>query len=399
MPYQHDERMGKPCKGFSLGQQFYTDPEIYRRELDRIFGTNWLFAGHVSQIPDAGDYFLFELDAESVIIVRDKSGAINALANVCRHRGSRICLEPAGSVKMLRCPYHAWAYDLEGELRAAANMGDDFNRDDYPLHTVNLEIISGLIFICLSDTPPDVKTAKANLEPALACFGIAELKIAAHKRYPIAANWKLAVENYHECYHCGPAHPEYAQLHTLKLADAEFEHHQAGMRQRMAGCGIVDTSFDFQDDKALPGQQGYALSRSALFEGIKTGSKTGEPLAPLLGRLSGYDGGASDLNIGPVSFFLIYSDHLMAYRFLPSGAQDCICEVFWFVRDDAVAGVDYDEDALTWLWDVTTKADEKIIVNNQKGVSSRHYQPGPFSQMEDWTQGFVDWYLAQMRND
>jgi phenylpropionate dioxygenase-like ring-hydroxylating dioxygenase large terminal subunit len=398
MPHQNGGPSGETRKGFSLEQNFYTDPEIYRRELAVLFGTNWIFAGHISQIPNPGDYFLFEIGADSIIIVRDKSGAINALANVCRHRGSRICLEPSGSVKLLRCPYHAWAYDLDGQLRAAANMGDDFEREDYPLHKINIEIISGLIFVCLSDTPPDLKTAKQNLDPALACFGIDDMKIAAHKSYPIAANWKLAVENYHECYHCGPAHPEYAQLHTLKLPGAEYDQHQAGMQTRMTACGVSDVEFDFQDNNALPGQQGYALSRSALFDGIKTGSKTGEPLAPLLGILTDYDGGASDLNIGPVSFFLIYSDHMMAYRFLPTGPQDCVCEVFWFVRGSAVEGTDYDLADLTWLWDVTTQADEKIILDNQKGVNSRHYQPGPFSEMENWTQGFVDWYLAQMRN-
>jgi len=382
----------------SLEQGFYTHEGLYKAELDRIFGSNWLFAGHVSQISKPGDYFLFEMDGESIIILRNKTGEIKAYANVCRHRGSRICLEPSGSVKLLRCPYHAWAYDLDGALVSASNMDERFDQADYSLQRVNLETIGGLVFICLSDNPPSLANAKTDLSPALKLYGIEGLKLAAQKSYPIAANWKLAVENYHECYHCGPAHPEYAQMHTLKLPDAEFEPLQQAMRDRFIACGITDYVFDFQDDKARPGEQGYAFSRSALFDGIKTGSKTGAPLAPLIGQLKDYDGGASDLNVGPVSFFLIYSDHVVAYRFIPTGVQSCRCDVMWFVRGDAAEGQDYDLGALTWLWDVTTQADETIILNNQKGINSRFYQPGPFSKMEHWTQGFINWYLQIMQN-
>ena len=385
--------------GFSLEQGFYTNPELYTAELEQIFASNWLFAGHVSQVDNPGDYFLFEMDGESVIVLRDKTGEIKAFANVCRHRGSRICLEPSGSLKLLRCPYHAWAYDLDGTLISASHMDEGFRQDDYALHSINLEILGGLIFVCLSDKPPSLTQAKADLTPVLELYGLADIKLAAQKSYPIAANWKLAVENYHECYHCGPAHPEYAQMHTLKLPDDAFEPLQTAMISRFEACGITHYVFDFQDNKARPGEQGYAFSRSALFEGYKTGSRDGAPLAPLLGQLKDYDGGASDLNIGPVSFFLIYSDHVMAYRFIPTGVKSCRCDVFWFVRSDAIDAQDYNRDELTWLWDVTTKADETIIEDNQKGIDSRFYKPGPFSQMEHWTQGFVDWYLQVMSNN
>jgi glycine betaine catabolism A len=96
--------------GFSLEQPFYNDPEIFRLDIERIFKSYWLYAGHVSRIPNRGDYFLFEIPGESLIIIRDQNLEIQALYNVCRHRGSLVCREPAGEVKGLVCPYHHWTY-------------------------------------------------------------------------------------------------------------------------------------------------------------------------------------------------------------------------------------------------------------------------------------------------
>jgi phenylpropionate dioxygenase-like ring-hydroxylating dioxygenase large terminal subunit len=381
----------------SLDQTFYSSPELYELELDTIFAKNWIFAGHVSQVSKKGDFFLFELDRESVIIVRDRDDKVQAFANVCRHRGSRICLEHSGSTKLFRCPYHAWAYDLDGQLKVASNMGEVFDKKPYGLHKIHLDIVGGFIFICLSEQPPSLAPAKKNLAPVLKIFGTTSLKRAAHKSYEIDANWKLALENYHECYHCGPAHPEYAQRHTLKLAGADYDKVQHTMRSRYQECGIHDAEFDFQDDKAKPGEQGYAYSRSAMFDDYKTGSQSGEALAPLLGLLKDFDFGASDLNIGPVSFFLIYSDHVVSFNFLPTGLQSCRCDIAWYVNDSAKAEEDYSLEDLTWLWDVTTKADKTIILNNQAGVNSKFYTPGPFSEMEQWTNGFLNWYLMQIK--
>ncbi|MDG1418294.1 MAG: aromatic ring-hydroxylating dioxygenase subunit alpha [Maricaulis sp.] len=383
--------------GHGLAQEFYTSPDLYDVEREAIFARNWIYAGHVSQIPNAGDYFLFEMDRESIILVRDRDGQIKAHANVCRHRGSRLCREHEGSAKIFRCPYHAWAYSLDGQLISANNMGSDFDLSQHALKPVQVSIISGLIFISLQASSPTIQPASKALTPILEAFGTSALKIAASESYNIAANWKLAIENYHECYHCGPAHPEYSQHHTLKLPSTEFDAQQTRMRDRWAECGVPDQAYDFQDDKAPIGAQGFAYSRSALFEGSVTGSQSGNALAPLLGRLTQYDRGASDINLGPVSFFLIYSDHMMTFRFLPTGLQSCRCDISWLVHADAQEGKDYSLSALTWLWDITTKADKTIILDNQAGINSRFYDPGPFSEMEQWTKRFIDWYLTQMR--
>ncbi|WP_417624028.1 SRPBCC family protein [Paremcibacter congregatus] len=100
-----------------------------------------------------------------------------------------------------------------------------------------------------------------------------------------------------------------------------------------------------------------------------------EPVVLFLGKITAYEGGASEFMVGPVYFFLLYNDHMVGYRFLPTSLESCRCDIFWFVHEDAQEGKDYDHENLTWLWGVTTRADKEIIVNNQKGVDSRFYTP------------------------
>lgn len=383
--------------GHSLAQRFYTDPEIYRIELDQIVLRNWIFAGHQSQVAEPGDFRVFNVAGESAIIVKGQDGRIRAFANVCRHRGSLVCLEQSGNVRRFECPYHAWVYNTEGELVGARDMGADFRKEEHGLHHVAIEILHGLMFISFSENPPSLEFAKRDLAEPMAMFDFENLKVAASKTYPIAANWKLSVENYQECYHCAPSHAEYAKMHTLMLDDKKIDRVQGHMLEKMPACGLKDIHLDFTDTEAPPGQQGYAYSRTAMFEGYKTGSRDGEPVAPLLGKLTGYDGGASDFTIGPMSFFLAYSDHVVGYVFTPVDHLNCKCEIYWMVRGDAVEGKDYDKEELVWLWDITTYADEEIIVNNWKGVQSRYYQPGPFSGMERLENRWVSWILHELR--
>ena len=382
--------------GWSLGQRFYTDPEIYQLELDQIVMRNWILAGHQSELAEVGDFKVVKVANESAIIVRGKNGKIHAFVNVCRHRGSLVCLDAAGNTRKFACPYHGWVYDSEGHLIAARNMPDDFNREEFSLNPVSLDLVGGLLFICFSEDPPSLEAAKRDLVEPMALFDFENLKVAAKKIYPISANWKLAIENYNECYHCGSAHPDYAKLHTLTLDDKKIERVQGHMKDKMVECGLIDIEIDCWNELPPEGQQCYHYSRTALFEGYKTGSRNGEPLAPLLGDLTGYDGGASDMCCGPFSFFLAYSDHVVAYVFTPRDLTHCQCEVYWLVRGDAEEGVDYNKEALMWLWDTTTGADEKIIVDNWKGVNSRFYQPGRFSKMEQWGQSWLDWLLREL---
>ena len=192
--------------GFSLSQNFYKNTDIYTSEIENIFHKHWLFAGHLSQIPKAGDFFTVEFDVESIIVVRTKTGHVKAHMNVCRHRGSQLCLETQGNKKLFTCPYHAWSYDLDGYLVAAREMPEDFKPNENDLHAVHVELIGGLIFICLADKPLSLSNLRRDLDPLLKLFGFDNLKLAEQKSYSILSNWKLAVENYQECYHCTPSH-------------------------------------------------------------------------------------------------------------------------------------------------------------------------------------------------
>lgn len=381
--------------GYSLSQKFYKNADIYTSEISNIFHKHWMFAGHLSQIPKAGDYFTVEFDVESIIIVRTKTGDVKAHMNVCRHRGSQVCLEKQGSKKLFTCPYHAWSYDLDGKLVAAREMPEDFNPVENGLHPVYVELIAGLIFISLAENPLSLSNMRKDLDPLLSLFGFDKLKLAKQKSYSIPSNWKLAVENYQECYHCTPSHKEFAQIHAMAGDLKTFAKQKAEFQARHIGSPKM-AEYNAYYDLAAPNQEGYQYDRNPLLPGNESGSLGGKALAPLLGELIEYDGGASELMIGPVMFFLIYDDHVVGYRFLPTSVDSCVCDIFWFVHDAAEEGVDYNLSDLTWLWDVTTTADKTIIVNNQKGVNSKFYTPGRLSNMESFQQSFLTWYVQSI---
>ena len=384
---------------WSLRQEFYKQADIYEREINKIYMDSWLFIGHDSEIPNKGDYFVYNLLSESVIVVRGQDHQIHGYMNVCRHRGSRICLENRGNMKRFTCPYHAWTYNLDGSLMTAKELDNGVKKEELGLHKCQVAVVEGLILLNFSDQPSSLDDLKDELTEPMKMFGFKDLKIAAHKNYPIDANWKLAVENYNECYHCAPAHPEYSQSHSQMLADEKrYDQAQQKMLASLSVCGMKNIEINVGYTNQISGQEQYAYWRYALFDGYVTGSKNGEPIAPLIGDIKQFNSGASDFSIGPVSFLLAYCDHVVSYVFTPTAHTTCQCDVYWMVRSNAVEGKDYDVENLTWLWDVTTKADERIVMNNQKGVNSRKYQPGPFTKKESTEKDFIRWYLALMQD-
>jgi Rieske 2Fe-2S family protein len=199
----------------SLTREFYSDPDIYERDIERIFLRSWLYAGHQSEIPAPGDWLLFDFAGESVIVARSQEGGVNAMLNVCRHRGSRICVENTGCSKRLICRYHGWTYDLDGRLVGASRMNEDFDKSGIALKRIHVEVLDGMIFVNFADKPSPFQPVRDGLADCLRPYDLGNARVAHRQNYPIAANWKLAVENYCECYHCGPAHPEYSRGHSL----------------------------------------------------------------------------------------------------------------------------------------------------------------------------------------
>ena len=393
------ELLNNQQEDWSLDQKFYKDTSIFDLEKHNIFYNSWIFIGHESQIPNKGDFFVYKLLDEEIIVLRNKENKVKAFFNVCRHRGSRVCLEEKGNTSRFSCPYHSWTYNLDGKLLAAKSLREGIDKSKLGLHPCNIESASGMLLINLSDNPQSLKNLKSDLKEPFEMFGFKDLKVAAHKNYPIASNWKLAVENYQECYHCAPAHPEYSLSHSLKIEDEPgFDEAQEKMMNNLESCGLKDIEVNKDFSNKDPDQEQYAYSRYALFDGYMTGSKDGKPLAPLLGNIKEFNQGCSDFNIGPVSYFLAYCDHIVGYIFTPTSQDQCQCDIYWLVNKDAEENKDYDKEKLMWLWDVTTYADETIIVNNQKGVNSIKYQSGPYTDKEQSTRRFIKWYLSELKS-
>ena len=381
----------------SLDQAFYTDNDIYQREIEEIYLKSWLYAGHLSEIPRIGDWFLFEMAGESVIIVRSSDTEVSALLNVCRHRGSKICLENRGCSKKLVCRYHGWSYSLDGRLHSAAHMPDDFDKSAIKLKKIHTEILEGMVFINFSEKPATFEPVREDLTDCLRPYRLDQAKVAHRQTWSINANWKLSVENYTECYHCAPSHPEYTRGHSLARPSARSTAMMEEVMSRAGACGLSEKAVSrvYLDEPGFG--SGYAYERYSMWRGHITGSEDGQPVAPLMGEIKDYDGGTTDFQVGPVTFALAYCDYVVIYRFTPVSLNRSECDITWLVNGDAEEGTDYDIARLTWLWDVTTVADKRIIEYNAEGVSSRYYEPGPYSKMEEFTWKFMSWYLQAIR--
>ena len=388
--------------GFAINPYFYRSHVTYEAELEHIVFKSWLYAGHISQVAKNGDYFLFDVGEDSIIISRDNKGQIGAMHNICRHRGARVCEEPSGNRKAFICPYHGWAYGNDGHLKSAREMDqlEGFKCEDYALKKVRFVVFQGMIFINCDPNAPDFIAPLENISRQLGAYDLENAKVAERKTYRINANWKLALENYLECYHCSSSHRQYAKLHTLEAPSEKVKPINQAMWARaeeLTGvAGIAEEYYGYYNDATAFGACSYT-SRYALYEGFKTGSRDGQPVAPLMGNMQGYDGGAGDFQMGPLTFMLNYPDHCVLYRFIPRNLTETDMEVVWYVNGDAVEGVDYEVEKVTWLWHHTSLEDEYIILRNNEGVNSRFFEPGPYHpEYEATLMEFISWYLKAL---
>jgi Rieske 2Fe-2S family protein len=390
--------IGRHAPGHALAREFYTEPQLFERDMERILLRHWFCAAHVSSVARPGDFLVIELGNESVIIVRTGQGDVKALVNVCRHRGSRVCTTPSGKAPAGRftCPYHAWSYDLDGRLVAAREMAEPFDRERHALKSLPVRVVEGLIFTTFAEQPLDFTSAEDALAKSARVHGWANARVAHREMYSIEANWKLAVENYMECYHCKPAHAEYSKRHVYARPAGQSEPLEQAGRRRAEALGIVIADIDQYGCAALPGSESVSVFRSALYDGVASATRDDRPAARLMGDFRGHDGNSTYFDIGPLSDFLAYADHGVIYRFIPRSARHTQMEVIWLVHEDAVAGRDYEVDRLTWLWQTTSEEDKKIVELNQSGVGSRFFEPGPYSLQEPYARRFVDWYLSEL---
>jgi len=200
----------------TLPPECYSDPTLYRRELERIFSDAWICVGRVEDVPQVGDFLTASIGEEPVVVVRDGTGVIRAHLNVCRHRRCTL-VEGSGSVKAFRCPYHGWLYALDGTLRATPAFKETLNFDkaDYPLMSVRVEVWSGFILLNLSeDAPTFASQVSEATRWGADRYRMGEMVTTHRWEYRVPCNWKAYVENFTESYHIPWVHPETFELLT-----------------------------------------------------------------------------------------------------------------------------------------------------------------------------------------
>ena len=386
--------------GYTLPRYFYTDSDLFQIERRSILLNKWILGCHLSELPEPGSFLTLEIAGESIILIRGQDDQIRGFFNVCRHRGSRICLEMTGKTKLLTCPYHAWAYDTTGELVVHRGMGEGFDPAAHSLISCRIEVLEGLVFFnpgIGQAAEADFDAFARDLSPFLQAQGTARARVIAQRHYQIDANWKLVLENFHECFHCVPAHKTFTKLHGSAISEAipglAPDEEMADWFREVKAMG------HFADHVSVrqPGQpQPYRAHRRPYRAGYQSHTVDGQPAAPLMGQFTRYDGGNTGVTIEPFSSLQGANDHATLFAIYPMDAKSTRMTLTWLVDADA-SDTECDRDRILEVWDVTTSEDKRIVLNNQRGVDSLAYQPGPYHPKEAQTQAMTDWYLAQMQ--
>ena len=344
----------------TLPGRYYIDPDIFRAEVERFYFDRWICAGRADAIPNPGDYFLREVAGESVIVTRDAAGAVHAFFNVCRHRGTRMCTEPAGAFPgRIRCPYHGWTYALDGSLVGAPHMDDSFCARDYPLHAVRAEVWEGHLFLHFGREPGTLETQLSGLTEKFAAWRMHELRLHRRIVYDVQANWKLIVLNYNECLHCPVLHPALNRLTDYLGADNEppTPDYVGGAMGFRGGAETMSTD---------------GLRRRAFLPGLNDRQR----------RMVCY------YAIYPNLLLSLHPDYMMTHTLWPRAVDrtEIVCE--WHFHPAEMAKPDFVANDAIEFWDLTNREDWHIAELSQAGISSRAYTPGPYSPRESLLRAF-----------
>ena len=394
--------------GFSLEAPFYTDPHLFNLDMQAIFGQHWVFACSVAEIPEPGDYVTLDYGPYSIIVLRTDDGGVNIIHNVCRHRGARVLTELKGTTGNLVCGYHSWTYSPEGELIHASAPGEmSFDKSCYSLKRGHGTIISGLVFLCLSEEPPTdfLETGKI-FAPYVGPHELEKTKVAYQQNIIEEANWKLVMENNRECYHCD-GHPELAcsLFPTWGLTDETVPSHladvwsrnlsaSAALEQRCRRYGLPFEVVEELDTRVA----GIRISREPLDGEGESFSADGRRLSKkLLGDLPDFRLGRCSMHLQPNSWFHLLGDHVITFAAFPLDEERTLVRTTWLVADDAVEGVDYDLEALTHTWKQTNLQDKAFVELCQRGAASPAYEPGPYMKSEYQVEAFVNWYITRLQ--
>jgi len=383
--------LGESPVGHTLAQAFYSDPDIHALDVEAVFGRAWLFVGVSSEVAEPGAFLAFTIGHNPAFVVRGRDGVLRGFHNTCRHRGSRICADGHGRSPRIVCPYHKWTYDLDGRLLAAPRMPAGFDAGEHGLVPIRVEVLAGCVYVSLASDPPDFSEFRAAVEPRLTPYRLVESKVAFRSSLIEKANWKLAMENARECYHCATSHPElriaYPIAHGAAVTDEQRAYEQR-FAKRMAGLGVATHSAN---------GDWWHVERYALNPGMESISRDGRAVVRRrLIESAEPEFGGFWWATQPNTFCHALADYAFIFSVIPLGPEETRIDSTWLVHQDAIEGVDYDIASLTETWTETNLQDRRLAENNQSGVNSVGYRPGPYSNEEDFVSRFGSWYRSSI---
>jgi len=351
----------------ALAPEFYLSPEIFALEAKHIFHSEWFCVGRLDQLPDKGDCLLVEVAGESVIVLRGRDEVVRAFYNVCRHRGSRLirtnplpdAADPAARNSSrvgaaIVCPYHAWSYNTDGTLRAAPFVQFDAAcpKENFSLVPVALEAWGGFIFLNFSEQPAPLAAQVEKAVRMLGRYPFADMRRGAQLVYEVRANWKIILENYNECYHCGPAHPEL--------------------------CVLVP-AFRDQGGAGLAWEDGIP-HRAGAWTFTATGTSTRAPFPGLSESEKTHHKGEV---VYPNLLLSAAAEHIAAFTLWPMAADHTRIACEFLFHESEVAKPDFDPSDVVDFWDVVNRQDWRICEGVQLGMRSRGFRGAFYAPMED----------------
>jgi len=358
-------------QAMTLPARYYTDPDWFRQEMEAIHFDMWLCAGRTEQIANAGDFFVRQVANASVIIVRDEQGQIRAFHNVCRHRGTLLCPQDQGTFAgRIQCSYHAWTYKLDGTLANAPHMEkvQGFCEADYPLNSVATAVWDGHIFINLSAHPIPFAEHLAGLDTRFRPWRMEELQMVERRVYHLKANWKLIIQNYSECLHCPIVHP------------------------------LLNKQSHYMSGENEPPQPTYLGGRMDLRDGVKSLTMDGTTNRCSLPGLSSDDQRHVYYYCVLPNFLLnLHPDYMLTFTLWPRAVDqtEIVCE--WHFHPDEIRKPGFSPKDAIEFWDITNKQDWQLSDLAQIGISSKGYQPGPYSNREVLLLGLDRFVIERVR--
>jgi Rieske 2Fe-2S family protein len=357
-----------------LPASWYHDPEHYRRELEVFWYARWIAVAREEEIPASGDYRVAEIGTQSIFVVRGEDGRLRAFHNTCRHRGSILCTAPQGAFARNRivCPYHAWTYDLGGRLIATPRRmpTPDFAPEKLGLYEVAVGAWGGFVFVHLAGTrAPPLAANLGELPERFARYGFQDLRIGKRIVADVQANWKLLVENFSECFHCPPVHPELCRIVTAYRDAGAW-----GLHRDARGNPLPETAPEYK-----AGAQTLTLDGTATiapFRGLNEVERRTLYVPAML----------------PPNLFLnVQPDYVNAHLMFPTGPESVRIVYDWLFEPAALARPGFELDHYVALWDVTNKQDARNCEWQQRGTRAREFRHGHFVPQEFDCHRFAQW--------